>query len=196
MGALIPGRLTLEVDLREHQAECLLGAKRWNVIVFHRRAGKTVLCLIKLILAAVQSTRNDERLFYIAPTFGAAKAIAWDMLIGFLHDIPGIKFNVSELRADFSNGARIQLLGVERVDTLRGRYADGVVLDEAAVMPTSSWAMVIRPMLADRKGWAVITGTPMGYNNLLGQLYQDGLHDDEWFTCLKTVDDTTALDDT
>lgn len=183
----------MKIELRLHQAEVLTGMKRWNVIVFHRRAGKTILCIVQLLIAALGTKREDARFHYIGPTFGAAKAIAWDILVGFCHHMPGVKFNVSELRVDFSNGARIQLLGVERVDTLRGRYSDGCVLDEAQLFPTSAWAMVIRPMLADRLGWAILTGTPAGHQNLLGQLYQEALRDDDWQAVLKTIDDTDAL---
>ena len=37
---------------------------------------------------------------------------------------------------------------------LRGQYSDFAVLDEVAMMPPNFWTMVVRPMLADRKGGA------------------------------------------
>jgi hypothetical protein len=39
-----------------------------------------------------------------------------------------------------------------------------VVLDEFADMKPEVWHEVVRPMLADRKGWATFIGTPKGKN--------------------------------
>jgi hypothetical protein len=47
---------------------------------------------------------------------------------------------------------------------MRGIYLDGAVLDEPADMDPRVWPEVIRPALADRKGWAVFIGTPKGHN--------------------------------
>jgi phage terminase large subunit len=60
------------------------------------------------------------------------KKIAWDYLKTLSQKIPGTKFNETELRADFMNGARIMLLSSENPDSIRGVYLDGAVMDEAA----------------------------------------------------------------
>ena len=54
----------------------------------------------------------------------------------------------------------IRLYGADNPDVLRGPYLDGVVLDEFADMKPEVWHEVIRPMLADRHGWATFIGTP------------------------------------
>jgi hypothetical protein len=72
--------------------------------------------------------------------------------------------NESELRVDLINGSMIRLYGADNPDALRGPYLDGVVLDEFADMKPEVWNEVVRPMLADRQGWATFIGTPKGKN--------------------------------
>lgn len=98
-------------------------------------------------------------------------------------DIPGVKLNESELRADFPNGARIRLYGADNPDRLRGIYLDGAILDEFADMRPSVWGEIVRPMLMDRKGWAAFIGTPKGRNSF-HQIYERALQDDDWFCLL------------
>ena len=92
-------------------------------------------------------------------------------------------FHETELRAELPNGGRIQLLGCERPQTLKGLYIDGVVLDEVAQMPPKMWTEVIRPALSDREGFMIAIGTPQGHNAFF-DLYQHGVHDEKWFTRL------------
>ncbi len=125
----------------------------------------------ELIRQAIQCPRERPRYAYIAPLYKQAKDIAWDYLRHYAGVIPGTTFNESELRADLPNGARIRLLGAENADTLRGIYLDGAVLDEYAYMPPDVWPAVIRPALADRPGFAVFLGTPLGRNHFF-QLYE------------------------
>ena len=80
------------------------------------------------------------------------------------------RFHEGELRCDLANGARISLYGGDDPDSLRGLYLDGVVLDEFQQMDPRVWSEVIRPALADRQGWALITGTPHGAQRALAAL--------------------------
>ncbi|MGH6961436.1 MAG: hypothetical protein ACREE7_13195 [Dongiaceae bacterium] len=54
---------------------------------------------------------------------------------------------------------------------------------------------MIRPALADRRGWAVFIGTPMG-RNAFWQLYRRALGDDAWFTALFRASATGVIDAT
>ena len=56
----------------------------------------------------------------------------------------------------------MRLYGADNPDRLRGGGLDGVLLDEYADMKPAVWGEVIRPMLADRQGWATFIGTPKG----------------------------------
>jgi phage terminase large subunit len=69
--------------------------------------------------------------------------------------LPNTKYNETELRADFFNGSRIQLLSSENPDSIRGIYLDGAVIDEASQVSRELVDEVIRPALSDRKGWII-----------------------------------------
>lgn len=167
----------LGYEPRDHQRQVAeaLSANRFVVAVMHRRAGKTTGAQWKLIEDALSCPRNAPRFAYIAPTFRQAKEIAWDGDHGFKRLLEPVRsvvsFNESELRVDFANGARIKLGGAENVDSWRGQYLDGVVLDEVAQMDPRFWPEVIRPCLSDRGGWALFIGTPAG-EDAFYELYQ------------------------
>jgi len=125
---------TIPYTARKHQ-EFLhhkLKKYRWSVLVCHRRFGKTVMMICHLIMAALENKNKNPRFAYISPTFKQSKSIAWDYIKQFTYGIPGIKYNETELRVDFPNGARITLLGSENCDGIRGIYLDGCVIDEYA----------------------------------------------------------------
>jgi hypothetical protein len=167
--------------------------ERWAVLVCHRRAGKTVACVAELVLSALFCTKPDGRYAYVCPQFNQAKDVAWLYIKRLTADIPNIQYNESELRADLPNGARIRLYGADNPDRLRGLYLDGVVLDEFADMRSSVWGEVVRPMLADRKGWAVFIGTPKGHNDF----YKSWLYakqSDDWFALMLKASDSGLID--
>lgn len=159
--------------------------KRFAVGVAHRRAGKTVASINKLIRGALTCERPDPRFAYLAPFFNQAKDVAWEYLKHYSAPVPGVGFNESELRVDFPNGGRVRLYGADNADRLRGIYLDGVVLDEYAQMHPRAWAEIIRPALTDRQGWALFIGTPMG-RNAFSEIYEAAKLDPEWMTfCLR-----------
>lgn len=75
------------------------------------------------------------------------------------------KFNEAELSA-FHPAIKttIELKGADNEDSLRGVGLDGVGLDECAMIKANVWPEIIRPMLADRNGFAVFISTPKGRN--------------------------------
>jgi phage terminase large subunit len=162
--------------------------ERWACMIVHRRCGKTFAALNDLLLHAFRTPNG--RYADIAPLYNQAKGIAWDLLKQcrpFLAHPPW----EAELRCDLWNGARISLFGADNPDRLRGLGFDGVILDEFADMPPSLWGSVVRPALADRKGYAVIIGTVRGRNNLW-QAYERGRQDPAWFTALMRASDTVS----
>ena len=138
-------------------------SQRWAVLVAHRRAGKTVACINDLIRSAALESKQDGRYAYIAPFLKQAKDVAWVYLKRFAQPLIA-KVNESELWVELVNGARLRIYGADNADALRGGYLDGVVIDEYADMYPSVWGEIIRPMLADRQGWATFIGTPKGRN--------------------------------
>ena len=167
--------------------------ERWAVIVAHRRCGKTVSCINDLIYRALTEDKDDARYAYIAPYYAQAKTIAWDYLVKFSKPVMA-KANQSELWVELINGARIRLFGADNPDALRGLYLDGVVLDEYADMKPSIWGAVIRPLLADRKGWATFIGTPKGHNSFW-EIYNTATKSDNWFVKTLRASQTKLLDD-
>ena len=186
----------LEIDYRPypHQQKIHDGIRkhRFSVVVTHRRAGKTVAAVNHLIAAALSSQRVRPRFAYVAPTLKMAKKIAWDYVKDFTKPIPGVKYNESELRCDLPNGAQITLFGVDSPDSMRGLYFDGLILDEYGMMPLKTFSEIIRPTLADRRGWCVFQGTPNGRN----QFYDSWLRaqkDEDWFLAVFKWSDTNIL---
>src|SRR5215471_16867760 len=139
---------------------------RFRVAIAHRRAGKTVAFVNEAISRANECDRPAPRFGYIAPYLAQAKAIAWDYVKHYARPLRRVRFNESELRADFRNGARVRLFGADNPNALRGLYFDGVILDEFGDMDPRVWSEVVRPMLSDRNGWAIFGGTPRGKNKL------------------------------
>lgn len=192
---------TVNVDIgyrpREWQAEVHRSLRRFSVLVVHRRGGKTVMSVAELIDKALKDTQVRPRYAYVAPLRNQAKMITWDYLKDMTKGIPGRIKNESELYIEFPhNGARISLYGADNPDAIRGAYLDGAVLDEYADMKSDIWTKVIRPMLADRRGWAIFIGTPKGHNDFFDmfkrakRLMEDGK---KWFATVKPYWETKVL---
>lgn len=180
------------IEARAQFREFLESDKRWAVGVAHRRAGKTVACIQKLTKEALECQKPEGRFAYVAPYFSQAKDVAWSYLKRYAAAL-GCETNESELRIDFPNGARIRLYGADNPDRLRGLYLDGIVLDEYADMRPSVWGEVIRPMLADRQGWAVFIGTPKGRNDFC-EVWEKALQDPTWFRFMLKASETGLID--
>jgi hypothetical protein len=156
--------------------------QRFACNVVHRRGGKTVAGINDLIRDAMQCELPNPRVWYVAPTYGQAKRVAWDYCKQYTAPIHGRTCNEAELRIDLPNGGRLQLAGADNIDSLRGIYADAVVLDENAFMSGAVWTKIIRPALSDRKGKATFISSVQGRNDFY-DLYHEALKQpDEWFT--------------
>jgi hypothetical protein len=178
---------------RPLQAALHQALKRFNVLVAHRRFGKTVFCINEIIRKWPECKKPNPRYAYIAPLYKQAKQVAWDYLKHFTRPIPGTTYNEAELRADLPGGGRIQLYGADNPDALRGIYLDGVILDEYAQMNSRMWSEVLRPALSDRKGWAVFIGTPQGHNAFY-DLYQAAREDKNWYAVVYKASQTDVLE--
>jgi hypothetical protein len=171
----------------------LMDSKRFGVVVAHRRMGKTVSAINHLIRDAVLNQKEAPRYAYIAPTYGQAKRVAWDYLVKYTEPLGGTN-NISELRVDFW-GRRIQLFGSDNPETLRGQYFDGVILDEIGDQNPKIWTDIVRPALADRKGWCLFIGTPKGHNHFK-ELRDRAEKEDGWGLLEFKASETGVVDDT
>ena len=165
--------------------------QRWAVIVAHRRCGKTVACINDLIVKALLENKKHAQYAYIAPFYSQAKSVAWRYLERFSEPVLA-KANQSELWVELINGARIRLFGADNPDALRGNFLDGVVMDEMADMKPSVWGEIIRPLLADRLGWATFIGTPKGHNAFY-DIYNEATKKPNWYVKVLRADQTMLL---
>lgn len=172
---------------REHQAQVHLDLKRFNVLVCHRRFGKTVLGINELVDCAMECQLERPRFAYIAPLYKQAKQVAWDYLKAYTPFAEAVY--ESELRVDLPGDRRIQLFGADNPDALRGIYLDGVVVDEYGQMRPVVWTQILRPALADRLGWAIFAGTPKG-KNAFADLYEAAVADPDWYAAMFKASET------
>jgi hypothetical protein len=139
--------------------------RRFNVLVCHRRKGKTYFTIREIQDKAFQNNKKRPQYAYIAPTYSQAKKVAWEYCKDFYKDVPGVEFHVQELKVTVPHGDEkilIYLAGADNPDSLRGMYFDGVVIDEYAQISPTLWGEVVLPALSDREGWAIFIGTPKG----------------------------------
>ena len=189
--------ITIPYTPRQPQREIhnVLDEYRYAVIIAHRRLGKSLCAINHLIKFAFTHTLPNVRMAYISPQFKQTKSIAWDYVKQFTKEIPGIKYNETELRCDFPNGARLTLYGVDaNPDALRGNYYDFVVMDEVQLISEDVFPTVILPALADRKGKCLMIGTPRSTRNYLYELYKKAKSDASWFCKIYKASETNLID--
>ena len=178
---------------REYQKEVHNTRKRFSVLVCHRRFGKSVLSINELIKTAADKPRS--LCAFIAPTYRQGKAIAWEYLKFYTKPLMqfGGSRNETELRIDLFNGSRIQIFGADNPDSIRGMGFDAVVLDEYAIMAPRVWTEIVRPAVADKLGWVLFIGTPMGHNQFWEVFdYAQRGHKD-WYGKLYRASDTNVI---
>ena len=157
--------VTIPYVPRPHFVPLHESTKRWMLVVAHRRAGKSVALVNKLIIAALTNPRQTPppRYAYIGPSFDQVKDLVFGYLKHYTQEIPGISYLEGELSVTFPTGATIRLYGGGLAyERLRGVYLDGAVLDEFAMLHPNCFTSVVRPALGDYQGFAVISGTASG----------------------------------
>lgn len=170
--------------------------KRWNVLVCHRRAGKTSACVNELQWKKWwRGALNikDWRFAYIAPTYKQAKNIVWDMLKYYSRPIPWMQYNEAELTAIYPNWSKIRLYWADNPDSLRWIWLDWVVFDEYAQQPANIFWEIIRPALSDRKWRAVWIWTPK-WQNAFYELYKQWSTREDWYTQLLRASESNVID--
>lgn len=180
---------------RQHQIELHQRLKRFNIVICHRRFGKTHLAVNHIINFLLTCPLKNPRVFYLAPNYAQAKRIAWDVFKQYTAMLPGVEYNEAELRIDIpSINGRIQLLSAENPNSIRGIYADFIVLDEYGDMSPVVWTEAVRPALSDRRGGALFIGTVKGQNHFWDfyeKMRDSG--DPEWFTALFKASETKII---
>lgn len=152
---------------------------RFNIGVWGRQSGKTTYGGDKMIWKPLQG-RSEGIYWYILQTFSAAET-AFNRYVRMILDTPLlVKKNESERWARLSTGATIHFKSGNHFEDLRTETLDGCIIDELRQQHPDLWPMIIRPMLARRKGWCDFLTTPNGFDHCK-DLYDFAVaHPEEW----------------
>lgn len=187
--------VTIPYIQRKHFRGLHASTKRWKFVCAHRRAGKSVAAINEIIKRALENTRVSPppRYAYVGPSFAQTKDLIWGYLKHFAGGIPGVKFSEGDLQCTLPNGATINLYGgAAAYERMRGLYFDGIMLDEFPLLNPAVFSTVVRPCLADYRGWAIISGTSNGDDHFHA-LKKKNQHKDNWEFIIIPVTETDAL---
>ena len=142
-----------------HQEAFLRSRAKHKVIRAGRRAGKTT----GMAIIAVESFLAGHRVLYAAPTDEQISQFWREVKTALAALIEAGVFYKNETehiieRAGMSQ--RIKAKTAWNADTLRGDYADLLILDEWQPMDETVWEDVGAPMLLDNNGDAIFVYTP------------------------------------
>jgi len=162
------------------QAEFIQSPAKRKIIRAGRRGGKTV----GVAIFAVQQFLAGKRVLYATPT---AEQIGrfWTTVTRALKPAIDAKLfykneteHIIELRG---TEQRIRAKTAWNADTLRGDYADVLILDEWQLMDEDAWQVVGAPMLLDKDGDAVFIYTPPSLHSRSASKARDPQHAPKMF---------------
>ena len=148
---------------RQWQMPLMRDPAKRIVAVVHRRAGKSTGLMWRGIRRALTEPKPLPRVVHLLPYNVMWKRTGlWDQVARAAEQIPRCEVLKSEGALKFANGGVYQCGGADNPDAWRGGYADELIADEFDDMPAGLVPLVIEPMLADRNGTLVRSGTPKG----------------------------------
>jgi len=136
--------------------DCL--AKR-IIIRAGRRSGKTVGIAIKAVIAFLQG----RRVLYAAPTSEQTDRFWYEVTIALAEAIKASVYVLNKAERYIEKPGtlnRIKAKTAWDADSLRGDYADLLILDEWQLTNEDAWEVVGAPMMIDHNGDAVFIYTP------------------------------------
>ena len=153
------------------QQRVLSERKRFNVMNFGRRGGKTALA--ERLLA--ETARDGYPACYICPTYKMLAQV-WRDLAAL---VPATKTLASEHRIEWGDGSIDMWSGDDAANAIRGRKYKRIIIDEAALIPAlmDAWERSVRPTLTDMRGDAWFISTPRR-GGAFEELFRRGQGDD------------------
>lgn len=165
------------------------------VAVVHRRAGKSTALLWRGFKRAMTETKPLPRVVHILPYNVQWKRTGlWDQVVRAAEAIPGAVVEKSNHAVRMPNGGVWQAGGADNPDTWRGGYADECIVDEYDDTAPGLVPLVLEPLLADRGGTLVRSGTPKG-KGLLQDAYDRARVQPGYSSYLLRWQETGALSD-
>ena len=167
-----------------------------------RRSGKTT----GLATRAVRKFLQGKRVLYAAPTLDQTSAF-WDEVKRALEPAWDLYRTNQGQRLienrDPESKQRLRAKTAWNADTLRGDYADELILDEFQLMAESAWDKVGAPMLIDNGGNATFLYTPPSLSSRVqskaidkrhaSKMFGRALLDPDWQTISFTSHDNPHL---
>ena len=168
--------------------------KKRAIYVWHRRAGKDLLALNRILYSAMFEAVGTY--WHIFPSYAQGAKSVWQETNSegrkYIDYIPPeliAKKNEKELKITLKNGSIYQIVGSDNPDSLRGAGIKGAVFSEYAEQDPRAWG-TIQPMLLENNGWAMFNFTPKGQNHAY-ELYKMAQKMPEvWHSEIKTAEET------
>ena len=133
--------------------------------------------MVQLLLMAA-ATRPGSRWAYGIHSFKQGSRSFWYEMTQAAKVLPVVNPNKNEVRWEIPGGGVIYMLSLhpDAIEDNRGLHIDGLVLDEGQSLKDQYWRKIFYPMLTNKNGWCIITGTPNGLDddNLLHRSYLRG----------------------
>lgn len=182
----------LRLNLREphpKQWEFINSHAKRKVIRAGRRGGKTV----GVATLAVKRFEQGRRELYATPTQDQFERFWFEVKRALQPDIDSKRLIKNETKHYIEvpgTENRIKAKTAWNADTLRGDYADDLILDEWQLMDEDAWEVVGAPMLLDNDGDAVFVYTPPSIRSAGISKARDSLHAPKLFK--RALADTTG----
>ena len=169
-------RLPKPVQFNESQWAMVenLDSSRFVVHIAARRTGKSYAAAI---LAFAKLLEPGQQVMVVAPNFSLS-SIIWDYVTDLIRqlDIEVERFNQKDKVVKLINGSVFRLLSANNRDSLVGRAANLLIVDEAAIIPNDEYyTRDLRPALStftdSRCLWI---STPRGKGNYLYEYFLRG----------------------
>jgi len=151
----------MDWKIDDQRKEILNDKTRYKILSCGRRFGKSYFSVLFLLNKPLEA---NERRWIVFPTYRQAKMVSWNLLKSIFANKQAT-INETELSITLDNGAKIELKGADKPDSLRGVSTTMVVMDEYAFMKENVWGEIIQPTLAESRGEALFVGTPSGLNH-------------------------------
>ena len=174
-------RLPQSVVFNESQKAMLQGLEenRFFVHVAARRTGKSYSAAI---IAFAKLLEPGQQVMVVAPNFSLS-SIIWDYVTDLIKnmELEVDKFNQKDKVVKLINGSIFRLLSANNRDSLVGRAANLLIVDEAAIIPHDEYfTRDLRPALSTFKDSRCLwISTPRGKGNYLYNYFMRG-KDDEY----------------
>ena len=175
-----------------------LDQSRFCVHIAARRTGKSYAAAI---LAFAKLLEPGQQVMVVAPNFSLS-SIIWDYVTDLIRqlDIEVERFNQKDKVVKLINGSVFRLLSANNRDSLVGRAANLLIVDEAAIIPNDEYyTRDLRPALStftdSRCLWI---STPRGKGNYLYDYYLRGEDPEypDWSSSIHTWRSNPLLSET